>query len=214
MARILLAGATGMVGGLLLAELERTADNITLVTRRPVPGAGASVAQKVGEACEWPSLISGGTYDIAISTLGTTIRAAGSRDAFSAIDLDAVVAFAAAARAAGATHFMMVSSVGADATARNFYLSVKGKAEDAVGALGFDRIDIFRPGLLRGSRGGAHRPGESIAMAVSPLTDLLTPQFVDKYRSIDARDVAKALAAKVHETDQGVHIHHNREMWQ
>lgn len=205
--RVLLAGATGLIGAHLLPLLSR--HDVTLVGRRKAEFAGE---QLIGSLDRWPDLIDGRSFDAAISTLGTTIRQAGSQAAFAAVDRDAVVTLAAAARASGARHFLLVSSVGAAASASNFYLKTKGEAEAGVRAMAFDRVDIFRPGLLRGDRGGPARPFERIMMAVSPLTDLLTPSVLDQYRSIAGHDVARAIAAALDQPQSGVHIHHNRDM--
>ena len=107
---------------------------------------------------------------------------------------------------------MIVSSVGANAKASNFYLATKGQAEDGVNAIGFARIDIFRPGLLRGKRGGTVRPVERLMINLSPITNLLTPRLFDHYRAIDANDVAGAMAKLVGKVGEGVFVHHNREM--
>ncbi len=205
--RIVVAGASGLVGGAMLPHL---ADHdVTLIGRREI---ASQALQLVGPVGDWPSLVANGEYDAAISCLGTTIKVAGSQEAFSAVDRDAVVAFAGAARSAGARQFLMVSSVSASASASNFYLKTKGEAEAGVRALGFARVDICRPGLLRGQRGGAPRAGERLMIALSPFTDLLTPAVLDQYRSIAAEDVAKALAALVGREEPGVHVHHNRDM--
>jgi len=107
----------------------------------------------------------------------------------------------------------MVSSVGANAKASNFYLATKGKAEDGVKAIGFARVDIFRPGLLRGERSGATRPVERLMISLSPITNLLTPRLFDHYRAIDADDVAGAMAGVVGKAGEGMFVHHNRAMW-
>lgn len=213
--RVLLAGATGLVGGLLLKRLEalETVTSIDLVGRRAVDGAGPKVTQHIGTIAEWPGLAGETRPDVAISALGTTLRQAGSEDAFFAVDHDAVVAVARAVGGAGARHFMMVSSVGAHAGSRNFYLATKGKAESAVQAVGFDRLDVFRPGLLRGNRGGERRIAEQIGILVSPLTDLITPRVLDHYRSIAADNVAGAMAAFAGNDTPGMFVHENRAMW-
>ena len=203
-----LAGATGLVGS-AVAQLLPSGD-LTIIARRAVECTGA--LHLTGPMLDWPRLMVGQTFDVAICCLGTTIKQAGSKEAFAAVDLEGVAAFAGAARMAGARQLLMVSSVGADASAANFYLQTKGKAEAAVQALGFARVDIFRPGLLRGDRAGPTRLGESIGMAVSPLTDLLTPRGLDKYRSIAATTVAAAICALTGRDGEGVFIHHNREM--
>ena len=129
-----------------------------------------------------------------MSALGTTMRAAGSQAAFRAVDFDMVVDFARAARAGGARRMIVISSVGADAGSRNFYLRTKGEMERALEALDFERLDIVRPGLLRGERGGDRRPGERLGIIVSPLLNLLLRGRLDRYAAIDAQIVAAAVA--------------------
>jgi uncharacterized protein YbjT (DUF2867 family) len=206
---ILLAGASGLVGGLLANRLEPA--RLVCIGRRRVESLPDSVRQIVADPQDWAAEIARLQPAIAVSALGTTIRAAGSQAGFAAIDHDLVVSFARAAREAEAGQFLMVSSVGASAQSRNFYLSTKGRAEDAVRALSFDRVDIMRPGLLRGDRTES-RPGERVAIAVSPLTDLLTPRAFDQYRSIAASDVAGAMAQLCGAGEPGVFVHHNRQM--
>ena len=206
--KIAFAGATGLVGGLLLPKL--AGHEMTLVGRRRVDGHDR---QLIGDAPDWPALMTGHSFDIAISTLGTTQKIAGSQDAFAAIDRDAVLGFAKAAKACGARQCIAVSSVNAKSGASNFYMRIKGEAEDGLTACGFDRLDLIRPGLLRGDRQGPPRTFEGIAIVVSPLTDLLTPRSLDQYRSVAADDVAKAIGALVGAAGQGVHVHHNREVW-
>jgi uncharacterized protein YbjT (DUF2867 family) len=206
-----MAGSTGLIGGLLLQRLKD--HDLTLIGRRANSAASAETKQLIGDIADWPSLIAGVQADVAICTLGTTMAQAGSKAAFAAIDLDAVIAFAIAARACGARQFMMVSSVGANPKAGNFYLATKGQAEEGVKAIGFERVDIIRPGLLRGQRGGAARPVERLMISLSQFTNLLTPRMFDHYRAIDADDVAGAMAALVGKAACDVFVHHNRQMW-
>ena len=212
--RIIIAGSTGLVGRALIDQLAMQPHVTQIVTigRRPSGQSGAKVEDLVGPVAQWPTMIEGRNVDVAISALGTTLRDAGSQDAFYALDHDAVVSFARAARAAGARQFQLVSSVGAHAASRNFYLGTKGKVETSLANVGFDRIDILRPGLLRGSRSGPVRTGERIGIALSPLTDMLTPAVLSHYRSIPAACVASALARLAGAPEPGTFIHQNDEM--
>ena len=145
-----------------------------------------------------------------MSAIGTTMRQAGSKAAFRAVDHDAVTDFASAARRAGARRMAIVSSVGADAASRNFYLRVKGEAEAALRALGFERLDIMRPGLLRGPRDGPPRTGERLALLLSPVSDLILRGPLDRYAAIDAAVVADAMVASLDQTGAGTFVHENR----
>ena len=202
---IIITGASGLVGGLLAVRLKD--QNLNAIGRRTVPGIAD---QRIAPVAEWPALVATLAPDVAISTLGTTLRVAGSEDAFAAIDHDAVVAFARAARDAGARQFIMVSSVGAGGA--SFYLKTKGRAEASVRAMDFGRVDIFRPGLLLGERAGEARPVERLFAALGPLTNALTPRAFDHYRAIAADDVAMAMARMIGAREDGVILHHNRDM--
>jgi len=161
--RIALIGATDLVGSKLL-PLVRNHDLLVL-TRRPT---GTGVAEQVAPAAEWPRLMSGNTIDAAVSTLGTTWKKAGSWAQFESVDRVAVVEFARAARDCGASQFVCVSSVGADPDSNNGYLALKGRTERDLAGISFDRLDLLRPGLLRGERGSDRRFLERLGIAMSP----------------------------------------------
>ena len=161
---------------------------------------------------DWPRLAAALPVEAAVSALGTTMRKAGSQAAFRLVDHDAVIAFGRAVRAAGARRMIAVSSVGADPGSSNFYLRLKGEVEQALAGLGFDRLDILRPGLLRGPRGGDRRLGERLGILVSPLANLLLRGSLDRYAAIDADIVAAAAAALLARKEHGVFVHHNRDV--
>lgn len=207
MARVAMIGATGLIGRDLARRLMADGHQLLIIGRRMSGIEGAQ--EKILPVAEWAEALDGEAVDVAISTLGTTRKAAGSMAAFEAIDRYAVAAFASAARKAGAGHWMMVSSVGADAGSRSGYLAVKGKAEADVLALHFARTDIFRPGLLIGDR-TENRPGERFAILVSPLINPLLRGALARYQSIGSDVVAQAMALAVGAADKGVFIHQNR----
>ena len=211
--RIALIGATGLVGSALAPVLLREGHEVEALVRRPTARVGAAGwREHVAEAGHWPALVRKLRPDAAISALGTTMRKAGSEAGFRAVDRDMVVAFAQAAREAGASRFATVSSVGADPRSRNFYLGIKAEMEQALGELGFDRLDIFRPGLLRGERGADRRLKERLAIRVSPLVDLVLRGPLDRFAAIDADLVAAAIAASLRDERPGRFVRHNREI--
>ncbi|MBT8336001.1 MAG: NAD(P)H-binding protein, partial [Gemmatimonadetes bacterium] len=130
--------------------------------------------------------------DAVFVALGTTLRAAGSRDAFRRVDLDYVVSVARAARAAEATQLLPVSSVGASTRAGSFYLQVKGEAEEALRGLGFPSLTIARPSLLLGDRDES-RPLEAVSTVALRLARPILRGPFARYRPIEARTVARAL---------------------
>ncbi len=212
MAEWLVVGATGLVGKEVVDRLAGVV-RLTTLTRRPV--AAPVHRAIVANSAEWSASIANVHFDGLIIALGTTIAAAGSRAAFTAIDETLALAMARAARGRGASRVIAVSAVGADAASRSFYLATKGRVEIGLAEAGFARTDILRPGLLRGDRTGATRPGERLALRLSPLTDALTPHKLDRYRSIPAATVAAAIAALVTASalPDGDYVQHSREMW-
>lgn len=210
MARVAMIGATGLIGRDLAPLLVAAGHRLTIVGRRPARVTGAD--ERVAPIAQWPQALADWRGDVAISTLGTTRKQAGSWEAFRAVDLDAVVAFAGAAKAGGARQFISVSSVGADPRSRNPYLAMKGEIERALAAIGFERLDIIRPGLLRGERGGPRRVGESIGIRLSPLLNPILRGRLDRFQAIDSTIVARAMARLVGDVAPGRHVHLNRDL--
>lgn len=173
---------------------------------------GLGMREVVAPAVEWPAHLERERADIAISTLGTTWKKAGSWPAFEAVDHDAVIGFARAARAAGARQFVVMSSVGAAPASRNRYLALKGRVEQALAEIGFERLDIIQPGLLRGERGTDRRFGERLGIVVSPLANLLLRGRLDRFAAIDASTVAVAIAALAGANERGTFVHRNRQI--
>lgn len=207
MSDTLLVGATGMVGGAVIEQLG--ARPLTILARRAVEGAPPHHQVLVAPTEDWAGIIAERRPETLICCLGTTIRQAGSEAAFRAVDHDLVLAAARGAKQGGAKHLIIVSSVGASPKGGNFYLRTKGETEEGLRALGFDRIDFLRPGLLTGDRDGPPRLGEGLAKIAAPLTDALLHGSLRRYRSIRGETVARAIAALTGETAPGVHIHEN-----
>lgn len=207
--RICLVGATGLVGTALMEEAVGRKDvRVIAATRREAPlPPGARMEMLVGEPIDWPQLIDAARADVLVCALGTTMKQAGSPEAFRAIDHDLVRFCAEAARAAGIEHMIVVSAIGAERASRHFYLSVKGETEQALGKLGFRRLDILRPGLLRGPR-QERRPLEAVSQIFAPLLDCLVLHGKwRQYRSIAARKLARTILALAHQKPRGRFVH-------
>jgi uncharacterized protein YbjT (DUF2867 family) len=211
---ILLAGATGLVGGLVLRRLlenRRFAGTVFAPVRRPL---GHSDSRLVELQVDFSSTTCDQQLSAAIkqhpanpltdyvSCLGTTIRAAGSREAFIAIDRDLVLRLGQIAFDLGARHAILVSSVGASRQSGNFYLRVKGEVEDAMDKIGFRRLDILQPGLLLGQR-AERRPAEALAQVLAPLANPALIGKLGRYRTIDADAVARAIVRLIKAREAG-----------
>lgn len=208
--RIALVGATGLIGqALIRLAVGRSDVRVVAIARREVPlPPGARMEVFVAETASWADAIAAANASVLVSALGTTWHAAGKDEAaFRAVDQQLVLACAAAAKDAGMRQMIAVSSVGANLGAKNFYLRIKGEVECALGKVGLPRLDILRPGLLRGRRGGERRAGERAAMLVSPLTDLALHGAWRKYRSIRDDTLAGAILSLAHEKIKGRFVH-------
>jgi uncharacterized protein YbjT (DUF2867 family) len=203
----LVAGATGLVGSHLcrqLASADSPYDRVVALTRRPLD---FSLPKLVDERADFGQLdsLDLGPVDAAFCTLGTTIKTAGSKEAFRLVDRDYVAAFARFAKRSGASSFALLTSVGADPHASNFYLQVKGEAEEAVEAVGFQSLAIFRPSFLRGDRKEV-RPGERIAIPIFKAIQWALVGPLRQYRAIDAEVVAQAMAASSISPAPGIRV--------
>lgn len=212
---ILVVGATGLIGNLLVRKLvaDGRDEELHLLMRKPVEETYGAATVHVAPAEQWPELMASINAGRVVSCLGSTMKKAGSKEAFAAIDRDLVGTVGKAAKAAGAQQFITVSSTMANAEASGFYLKVKGQAEQLLREESFNRLDIIRPGLLRGERSNDPRLGESLAIIASPLMDRLLHGSLRRYRSIDAREVATAIGVLLKKEQAGVHIHENDAIW-
>ena len=194
--RIALVGATGLIGRSVITATIGQDQNVRLVaiSRREAPlPRGARMEMVVADPSRWGEVLRLQRPTALICALGTTWKQSGKdEEAFRAVDHELVLQTVRAAVAAGIERVVVVSSAGADRMSRNFYLRVKGEAEADLIKAGAKRLDILRPGLLRGARPGSRRAGEGMAKLFAPLIDPLMRGKWRPYRSIEARIVAEA----------------------
>lgn len=193
--RVALVGATGLIGRRLISIASAGEEvRIVGIARREAPlPAGARMEMFVAEPAKWGEVLEAVRPHALICALGTTWKKSGRDEAaFRSVDFDLVLATAEAARRAGVPNMVMISAAGADAQSKAFYMRVKGEAEDAVSRVGFKRLDILHPGLLRGERDNDRRLLERIGIIAAPLIDPLLTGPRARFRSIDAGLVAEA----------------------
>jgi uncharacterized protein YbjT (DUF2867 family) len=203
-----LLGASGLVGGFCLQALLDDADyaRIVLLNRRELPIVPSPrLIQKTVSFASLSPADFAGAEDI-LCALGTTIRKAGSQEAFRRVDLEYPLTAARQAHQAGAKQFVLVSSEGADAVSKNFYLRTKGELEQEIGKLGFRAVHIFRPSLLLGKR-PEFRLGERVITSVAPLLNLAMFGGLRRYRAIPAATVGKAMVAAARQGKNGTLIY-------
>lgn len=209
--KVLLAGASGLVGQHLLRLLSSDSGiaEVRALTRRPLTGLGSaaeagrvqSVVADFERLEEWKPAFA---VDAVCCALGTTIRSAGSQQAFRRVDFDYPLQIARLARAQGARHFLLVSAAGADARSRIFYNRVKGELEQALGALGYPSLTIAQPSLLLGDR-SEHRAGEEWGKRLAWLIPA-------PWKPVQAAQVAAGLVQALHNPASGVAVLDNRSL--
>ena len=192
--RIALVGASGLVGSQIVRLCVGREDvRLSAIARTELPlPPGARMEVFVADPDKWGEVIEALRPTAVICAIGTTWKKAGKDEAaFRTVDQELVIAVARAAKAHGVERFVSVSSVGADPHSKTFYLKVKGETDRDLAKVGIGRLDVLRPGLLRGSRDEL-RPGEKLAMLASPLINPFLGGQWRAYRAIPAETVARA----------------------
>jgi uncharacterized protein YbjT (DUF2867 family) len=203
MATAWIAGGSGLVGGTLLRRLlqDDYFDKVISVGRRALAILDPKLIQVETDFATPPAFDALASPSVAFSCLGTTIKKAGSREAFRKVDHDAVLAFAQGAKRKGAHTFIHVSSLGANIKSSTFYSAVKGEAERDVGRMSFPSVYALRPSILDGDRGES-RPGEYVGLVVGRV---LAP-LLGKYRPTLVASVVETMVALAKAPAPGVHV--------
>lgn len=195
--KVLLFGATGLIGNHLLHKLLAT-DRIEVVaaTRKPLALRHPLLRNIVTDfsaldPAAWPR-----DADTAFCCLGTTLKQAGSKAGFYAVDHDLVLKCAGWARQLGVKHFLAVSAIGVSRGSPVYYNRVKAETEADLEALAFPRLTLVQPSLLLGERGDDFRPGEALAIKLSPFITPLMIGPLSPYTPVQAADVAAAMFAR------------------
>ena len=181
-------------------------DRVSVLGRRELPLAHPKLTQRrvdfdlLAQLADFPRV-----HDV-FCCLGTTLRQAGSREAFRKVDLTYVVELGRLATRHRASQFLVVTAVGADPGSRVFYSRVKGEVEAAVRRQSFDGVYIFRPSLLVGAR-RERRAGEWLAARLSSLVSWALVGRLARYRPIRAAAVARAMVRAAHDAAGGVHVY-------
>ena len=191
------------MGGDLLGLLLEGSDftKVVAVGRRTLAVEHPKLTQATVDFAAPASFAALDPPDVAFSCLGTTIKKAGSKEAFRAVDYDAVLTFAKAAHAKGARVFVHVSSLGASPRSSQLYSKVKGEIEAALEKVGFESVYALRPSILDGER-KENRPLERVGLAFARA---LGP-VLGKYRPTPSLAVARTAIAKAKERASGAHV--------
>jgi uncharacterized protein YbjT (DUF2867 family) len=187
-------GATGLVGNLLLEELEKAENYKTIrIFVRQTAGISSPVVEEIiADFSNIEGLGADIKGDDLFICLGTTIKKAGSVENMEKVDRDLPVDIAILARKNGVKRIAVVSSIGADPASKNYYLRIKGEMEQGILAAGFEKTVIVRPSMLMGERKEL-RPGEIAGKVVMNVIKPVLSGKLLKFRAIHGRDVARAM---------------------
>lgn len=211
----MLVGATGAVGAraLTLALADPRVERIVALTRRPLadpdPETRVALDNRVVDFADLDPAADHWAVDAVACALGTTRAIAGSPEEFRRVDHDVPVRVGELARAAGASSYALVSSVGADAGSRNLYLRVKGETERDLAAIGFDSFTAVRPAGLYG--GQRTRP-ENLGDRLSGASRIIAPVLPARVRPVHVDLVARALLDAALDAPPGTHVRQSENL--
>ena len=215
MRKAILAGATGLVGSHVLAQLldDRLYSKVHVLLRRKIELEDPRLVQHIIKFDDLDKVQIGDEIDDLYCTLGTTIKKAGSQGAFRKVDHDYVIGLAKLASGKGIRKFLVISSLGANPNSKVFYTKVKGKMEAAIQDLNIEEIHIFRPSFLIGKR-DEFRIGERITLIFMKIFFFLFLGGMKKYKPIPAKIVASSMIQNAKTKGKSVNIHDSRQIWE
>ncbi|USD63989.1 NAD(P)H-binding protein [Vibrio sp. SCSIO 43136] len=216
---VIVAGASGLIGSELTKMLSE-ANNVStihLLLRKPHHAISTKIHQHLNPdlvPTDWSE--SDPLPEYGFICLGTTLKQAGSKQALAKVDFDLVCQVAKTMQTLGVKRLAVVSSIGASATSLSHYLKCKGKMEQALQSMGFERLVIVRPGPLTGERNQT-RLNETITEALlKPLSPFMIGSMAN-YKPIEGKDVARAMLYALFQIDEqylsATRILHSKEMW-
>jgi uncharacterized protein YbjT (DUF2867 family) len=211
----IVAGSTGLIGSHILSQLLADAryGKVIALSRKALPISHPKLQIVAVTLDSLPDVAPTLIADDWFCALGTTIRQAGSQEAFRKVDYDYPLALGKQAAASGAKQFLLVSAIGASSASSIFYSRVKGEVERDLCQLGLPRLHVFRPSLLMGER-TEHRRSEKLwGVLMKGLNPLLLGRF-RKYRAIQATDVAAAMIRAANRLGKpGIHMYEGKQMF-
>jgi uncharacterized protein YbjT (DUF2867 family) len=201
----ILAGATGLIGSHVLQLLlkDPAYDQVIALTRKPLLWDDPKLKDTVVDFENLKDAADVLKGDDVYCCLGTTMKQAGSKEAFRKVDFEYPVSLAKSTKAQGARQFLLVTALGSDKNSSIFYNRVKGEVQEAIQTTGFEAYHIFQPSMLLGPRTDT-RAGENIGQAVMKTLDFLIPK---KYKAIEFAKVARAMVALAKENRKGIFFH-------
>ena len=211
---IIFIGATGAVGSIVLNKILSFSDVVKILSlgrrKTEVSGTGKLDQQiiDVTDVSTYKDLIT--DFDTAICTFGVGESSKVSKEHFLKIDKKAVLDFAITCKLNGVKHFQLLSSVGANAASKSFYLRTKGELNDSLKALNFERLSIFQPSMIITPK-NRYGISQAIILKIWPKLDFILQGKAKKYRGIKVEELGKAIAKNTLIGVNGTEILHYNE---
>lgn len=205
-----LAGTTGLIGSQVLTLLlnDTYYSKVIALSRKPLTITHPKLDNLIVNFDSLTSVSDRLRGDDVFCCLGTTMKVAGSKEAFREVDFEYPLSVATITKSQGATQFLLITALGADANSAVFYNRVKGEVETAIAKVGFSSFHIFQPSMLLGPRTES-RAGESIGKMVMKALDFVIPK---KYKAIESEKVARAMLVLAKKNTSGKFIHMSGEL--
>tara|TARA_B100000029_G_scaffold82096_5_gene72992 strand:+ start:2608 stop:3249 length:642 start_codon:yes stop_codon:yes gene_type:complete len=203
----LIIGATGFVGSYLVQEIlnSPTFDSVTAPVRKPTFTTHPKLKEIIFDFRDETAIESLEPVNHVFCCLGTTIKTAGSKEAFRFVDYELPLRFANWAESTHAESFSIVTAIGANSDSSIFYNQVKGNVEDEIKTLNIPTIQIFQPSLIMGPR-KEFRLGELIGKGIMVILNPLMIGPGKKYRGIHAQTIAKGMVHHLEKSNPGITI--------
>jgi uncharacterized protein YbjT (DUF2867 family) len=213
MKKAILFGASGFIGSFLLDELLHNSGygQVIVVVREALNVNHPKLKTLVGNYSSLPDLKEDMAADDIFITLGTTLKNTPNKDEYYQVDHDYPVLASKIMKENGAKSVFIVTAVGANAKSKISYVRTKGETERDIIALDFEHTNIFRPSMLLGNR-KEHRPFEKSLMKIWAAVDLILIGKLKRYRGIEGKDVAKAMALAAKDPSEKVNIYEWEQM--
>jgi uncharacterized protein YbjT (DUF2867 family) len=204
----LIIGSTGLIGSELLNLLLESSHYAKVITfvKRDTGIKHPKLTQHVIDFDKpetYKELVVGDDF---FCTIGTTIKKAGSKEAFRKVDFEYPRQFASFALQNKVKQFLIISSLSADAKTGNFYLKTKGEIQDFLKDCNFESVAVLQPSLLLGNR-TEFRLGEKVGAFFMKSLSFLFLGNLKKYKPIEGKTVAKALLKIAETNNKGFKIY-------
>lgn len=213
MKKAIVYGASGLVGSYILKNLLNNTnyEQVTIVVRKELAIQHPKLKTLIGDFHSLPNVVKDIDIDEVYIAIGTTKKKTPDQKIYYQIDHDYPVLAAKLAKENGAKSIFLVSSVGANPSSSVFYTKTKGETEQDIIKLNFDHTYIFRPSMILGDR-KENRPLEKVLIGIFKLINPLFMGGLNKYKGIDAENIAKAMVSAANKPNDKIKILHWEEM--